>query len=141
MSHQTYKEDVVLITPQSIFNAAWQRFIIEKRPPCIKDVQCAYEHNGNNCAVGAAMTREQLNQIKEQGDDHETADNLAIKYPDWFKGEITTFYEIQKSLHDSLVDFDNGLWRYPFETIEKQYREVASTFDLTIPEETDVQEG
>lgn len=132
------KGDKVVITPQSIFNAAWQRFIIEKRLPCVKDRQCAYEHKGNNCAVGAAMTREQLDVIKMCCDEHETADKLAIKHPTWFYGEPDTFYLLQARLHDRLVNFDVSGWKCSHEELKQQYEQVAEEFDLTIPEETNV---
>lgn len=124
-----------MITPQSVFNAAWQRFIVEKRLPCIRGKSCAYEHNGNNCAVGAAMSPEQIEEIKRRHYNDEPVSTLMETFPEWFSGIISgaEFDTIQRLLHDSLVDFDHGNWRYSLEERENRYRELAAKHNLTIP--------
>lgn len=122
-----------MITPQSIFNAAWQRFIIEGRPPCIRRHQCAYSHNGNNCAVGAVMTEEQIQKITEEGLDKNTVEDIIEKHPEWFAGGTEIITDLQYSLHDKLANVENGGWREDKETRELAYREIASMYGLEVP--------
>ena len=122
-----------MITPQSIFNAAWQRFIVEGRLPCIKEKRCAYSHDGNNCAVGAAMTEDQIQKITEEGIADYMVDDIMDAHPDWFIGEKEAIINLQYHLHDKLVHMDSGSWNRDKEAREDQYRRVAKTYGLEIP--------
>lgn len=122
-----------MITPQSIFNAAWQRFIVEGRLPCIKDQKCAYSHNGNNCAVGAVMTEEQIQKITEEGLDDNVVDDIIAVYPEWFAGNVNIIPDLQVALHDKLADVSSGKWIVDKETLEQRYKEIAQEYGLEIP--------
>lgn len=141
MSHNAFMGDVVLITPQSVFNAAWDRFIVKKQLPCIKGGQCAYEHLGRNCAVGAAMSEEQISILHAKRLENQLVEDLCEWYPEWFEGSIDTFSSLQYDLHDGLADTKTGSWRRDYDARKQRYLEIAAKFNLTIPEETNVQEG
>ncbi len=125
------------ITAQMIFNAAWQRFIIEKAPPAAdfnEDTllfECKYlTAKGSKCAVGLCIPDEHPAQLSGSCLRH-----LAIvKYTQLFNLSDYESTELQDNLHDDLMDTITGKWKHDPETMKSKYILTAKRFNLTIPE-------
>ena len=136
------------ITPQSTFNAAWQAFIIENKPPAVAGdldkTSCVYDDGkGNCCAFGLVLPPDLRQVIKIN-----TSINAVIQqYPDLFdlvawsvhankcqdaEDVAVTF---QTELHDELVDYGKRTWKFSLTEREQCYRRFAAEFSLTIPGE------
>jgi hypothetical protein len=126
------------ITAQMIFNAAWQRFMVEKAEPAVEfdtvknNFSCRYLTNdGKKCAVGLCIPdghpaqRSRLCLMALSNKDHAQLFNLNF--------EERSF--LQDALHDDLVDNKTGKWRYSYEYRKDRYEFVAEKFKLTIPQE------
>lgn len=122
------------ITLQDIFDKAWKKFVVECGEPSTNNgVTCMYrttvDNEVRNCAVGLALSDEQINQIKG----NPTFSALYDCQPDWFdintKLSLDTF---QNRLHDDLIRF-LGKPRY-IEDIRNQYLLVAKDYNLKVPE-------
>jgi hypothetical protein len=130
------------ITAQMIFNAAWQRFIIEEAPPAVRqrlpyesnaysNYLCSYlTENGRKCAVGLCLPDGHIIQQSNKslpylcvGEFHKLF-NLS-------SGEQNT---LQSSLHDDLIHKGTGQWLDPLEVRKEKYINIAKFFNLTIPE-------
>lgn len=129
---------------QRIFNAAWQHFIVEDNPPAIikqkdedgeMEKSCAYlTPEGNKCAVGLCIP---------DGHEAQTRNGYAFSdivkhYPELFpdlvgveNGKLDLF---QGDLHDTLVNFSTGKWRFAKEGRKTRYLAVAKSYGLIVPE-------
>lgn len=125
------------ITLQQIFDAAFQAFIIEDRPPCVNSKGfCAYHGADNNhCAIGLVLP-------PEIEDPNGSFGNVVAEYSDYFSEEITnlTTHELdlfQMCLHDSLTKHDGtkNINEWAMTAIQRLeiYRLIAKAYDLTIP--------
>lgn len=131
------------ITFQSIFNAAWQAFIVEKRPPASDSGGCKYfMPDGRRCGVGWSLPEE----IQEHPDflNYEGFHQLVFRFPDLFDDQIKQtsqprLYRFQADLHDHLCTTAESRWNYPPEEMERKYRVVADKFGLTIPDKNNTQ--
>lgn len=135
------------ITAQDIFNAAWQAFIIEGKPPAVEpsptrrhQYVCRYQTpRGHRCAIGLVIP-----------DDHPALtclgpfSDVVNGYPElWDEALINNdppgphyidLNDFQAGLHDNLVDFATGEWKATPEERRTQYEAVAAAYNLTIPE-------
>lgn len=96
-----------MITPQAVFDAAWQHFIVDRAPPAVKDMlgraKCMYlTPDGNKCAVGLLIPDGHPAQHALDSVIH-----LAKRYPDLFPDRsyntLLVLSDLQDYLHDSLV--------------------------------------
>ena len=123
-----------MITLQQIFNAAWQAFIVERRPPAInRDGYCKYlTEEGRKCAVGLCLP-----------DGHPSQQMIGLLsdavhlYPELFSDSVVVCQyswldEFQAQLQDHLQIL--GKWPAP-EIMESRYRQVAADYKLSIPGE------
>lgn len=132
------------ISRQSIFNKAWAAFIIGDGQPGFDIVErcCSYKDaNENKCAVGLDLPEGHPAQQSRK-----TLIGLAEQYPDLFDDDIVSIVakptkeesliQFQFSLHDNLIDYHTGQWKFSKEERRQRYIKVAKTFNLTIPEES-----
>lgn len=117
-----------MITTQQIFDAAWQKFIIEDAPPASNpNGGCSYlTSDGRKCAVGLCLP--DGHKAQESG---LFMNELVDNYPELFDPHIET--DIQNLLHDYLVNTNNGEWLYPLKKRMEIYLRVAEQFNLAIP--------
>ena len=132
------------ITAQMIFDAAWQAFIIEGKPPAQEQVNelqtdwaCRYRtRDGRKCAIGLCIP---------DGHSYQTS-NISLTGligEDWhaetplFDEEFFRNDELRESIQGYLHDRNakNGAWLYSPERLEEIYRNFAKDFKLTIPGE------
>lgn len=134
-----------MITLQSIFNAAWQKFIVEDGEPASETVinnrgcvwhSCKYlTKDGKKCVVGLMLP-----------DGHEsqkaTCDfsRLVELYPELFDDDVknTTpamLLDFQFSLHDTLQC--KGKWTLNKEDMKQEYIRVAKVYNLTVPDHSE----
>lgn len=151
------------ITRQDIFNAAWQAFVVEKKPPAQEsyfhernhglEYRCRYKTEGpepKRCAIGLTIPEgHPYENLKMAfGDlllhDFECRKLVDPEEPAIFDKELVDTAvedrhfqwkcdDFQSLLHDGLVY--QGEWNVSPETIELTYRSVAKQFNLTIPGE------
>jgi hypothetical protein len=154
------------ITMQKVFDAAWDAFVIKGRSPAVtkEDGICTYrDAKGNRCAVGLVMTDEQIDIILQETYSSHAGSIASVRtiiemHPEWFDvpdglinlGRLmaldsrfiayaSTFRHLQNELHDGLVKLSKNANEYSAafpEDLESKYREVATTYNLTIPGET-----
>lgn len=130
------------ISLQSIYNKAWAEFIVGDGQPGFDIVQhcCTYKDaNGNKCAIGLDLPEGHPAQQSKQ-----TLAGLAEKYSDLFDDQIVSMpqsidgeeklIDFQFSLHDNLIDYQTGQWKFTKDERRQRYIEVAQKFNLTIPE-------
>jgi hypothetical protein len=128
------------ISLQDIFNAAWQAFIVEDKPPAADEHGCNYlSKTGNKCAVGLCLP-----------DGHSAQQCpgsfsiLVERHPSLFDAQVKSLStlqlnDFQASLHDSLLgkyDPVSGTrgWAGKARVRAAIYRVVAKAYNLTIPE-------
>ena len=123
------------ITLQDIFNAAWQAFIVEDRPPAVNELgECMYlTDDGRKCAVGLCIPDGHPAQRAVDT----SFDALVKDFPSLFsiteaQRDEYDLKQFQKALHDGLVTDD--AWRIPRHDREVIYRDVAIRYGLTVPE-------
>lgn len=124
------------ISLQDIFNAAWQRFVVEQAQPGHNGRYCAYRgKNDSRCAIGAAIPDE-LYDPEMEGCQF---GGIVGKFPDLFDGQIRGMDSMeldnfQTELHDYLFYTGDGHRQYPSpDQVEQAYRRVAATYNLEVP--------
>jgi|JI10StandDraft_1071094.scaffolds.fasta_scaffold22596_13 hypothetical protein len=134
------------ITPQRTFNAAWQAFIVEDKPPAIygdgDNVSCYYnDGHGNCCAFGLVMPEDRAIEIGGGV----SIDTVMNAYPElfnldsWRKVGDFTLAAVRKAeyfqaeLHDSLIDYSKRTWKFSRQEREVHYRNFAAKYKLSIP--------
>jgi hypothetical protein len=126
-------------TFQDIFNAAWQKFIIEDGKPArdIESLSCEYlTKDGNKCAVGLVIPDGHPAQ-KYFGDFHQLVTTDTVDVSDIFDEEIMTAEEhtlidFQADLHDRISD-RNGNWINTKDAMREHYIRMAEKYHLTVP--------
>lgn len=122
------------ITLQDIFNAAWQAFIVEDKPPANTGDGCEYlTADGRRCAVGLVLPEDVARAA------HSSFQPLHRRHPALFADDVRAndarLDEFQAALHDALCDpYQAGVWAQDRDQREEAYRGVAEEFGLTIPE-------
>jgi len=123
------------ITFQKIFDAAWQAFIVEDKPPSVNaDGNCVYDDgNGNCCAIGLVLPEGHPSRSFLGG-----FNSLIGSYSNLFANDILragffTREGIQRRLHDRLIS--GGVWAYSKEERKRKYIEVAKEYNLKVPGE------
>ena len=123
------------ITVQQIFDAAWQKFIVEGAPPALHAGFCAYRTpDGRACAVGLCLP--DGHPSTRSGD---AFDDLIEAYPELFAPDVLALSgesaeRFQRWLHDGHVDTYSGTWRNSINERAQAYRQVAKEYGLTVPE-------
>lgn len=135
------------ITLQAIFDAAWEAFIVNDNPPAVEYDYCAYcTTDGRRCAIGLAMTDEQLAIVKEfieqqvNSNQQPGIDTIIKLYHEWFDlscaatrgAAASKFRYAQISLHDGLLDLNTSKFLSKDIRI-KSYLNFANIFGLTVP--------
>jgi hypothetical protein len=131
-----------MITLQQIFDAAWQAFIVEGKPPAVEYGSCSYlTPDGRKCAVGLTLPEGH----ECQSDSLRFAD-LVNGYPELFDAVIRhasdeRLNEFQGDLHDELITKSaatdqrlSDTWQHSVEERAALYRDVAMKHGLTVPE-------
>jgi hypothetical protein len=124
------------ITLQMIFDAAWQAFIVEGKPPASENHACRYlTSDGRKCAVGLCIPDGHPAQKFDKSLPH-----LLDKYPDLFGGSLNaynhdTLNRFQLGLHDELCH--RGEWTKDVDARREAYLEVARQFGLVVPSSPD----
>ena len=132
------------ISLQDIFDAAWQAFIVEDRPPAVgTGGECKYlTDDGRKCAVGLVLPEGHPAQERNC-----LFLGLVLDYPDLWAEDVLEIsnasndgkkqlYLFQGHLHDKLVY--RGQWTKSKAEREAVYRQVASDYGLTVPGEKPV---
>lgn len=125
---------------QTIFNNAWQRFIVEGAPPAQESGfstfwRCRYRTaDGRVCAIGASLTPEQAALADAQEDSGFAY--IVQKFPQWFDESVISLEqwelsELQQELHDQWCYC--GEWRTA-SGLKGHYLEVAAKYGLTVPQ-------
>ena len=135
-----------MITFQSIFDKAWQAFIVEDQPPAAQVVytgtngavisECAYlTEDGRRCAIGLSLT--EFPEIEGYRGNFSDLVDSDFKIP-WadeiLEAHYFTLDSFQCDLHDELCD--KGEWKFSNAEREAAYRAVAEELNLTIPGES-----
>jgi len=132
------------ISLQSLFDKAWQRFVVENRRPGCADGGCRYQTLRKQgvqteecrCAVGWSLPN-----IPEMLESRSGFAQMVETDPFWFEKDLVYLENksvvlagIQQRLHDKWVNKRDGEW-YSDVDLPKVYRDFAAEFNLKIPEE------
>jgi hypothetical protein len=127
------------ITLQDIFNAAWQRYIIEKRGPACAEIKgvgrfCVYQTTtGEKCPVGWALPAGHPALSS-----HEALPRLRHRFPELFAQEIhdmdaDRLDTFQALLHDKQADVKTGCWIKGNAWLAGSFTKTAKEYGLKIP--------
>lgn len=126
---------------QEVFDAAWQAFIVEDKPPAMTrrgdDNFCVYEDlEGNSCAIGLCIPKNHPAR-----DYIGSFNQMVFDNPEWFGENINDenvgdYSILQKCLHDNLVDIETGEWQINLQERRERYEDLSRSYDLTIPGES-----
>lgn len=136
------------ISLQLIFDAAWQKFIIEGASPAITrdhdsdEYTCTYFNptTHGKCAIGLVLPEE--HEAQKSSSNFRT---LVREYPELFNEQIQTLASsdndhdwetlnaFQAGLHDDWVDLNTGEWNTLLDGRKQGYIDLAKEYDLTIP--------
>lgn len=130
------------ITLQDIFNAAWQAFIVEDRPPAANsDGMCSYRtKDGRKCAIGLCIPDNSrllkrgisAGAFSELVVQDRSSDSGPLFSPDVHAMPQMVLDAFQDDLHDSLQLW--GHWSMGVEERKERYIEAARMFGLKVPE-------
>lgn len=128
------------ITLQDIFNAAWQAFIVEDRPPAVDAAgMCQYRtEDGRKCAVGLCIPDgHRLVSGAIFGAFANLAAMDAIGTEPLFSADIhcaprSVLNCFQQQLHDAIQS--GGAWLLDVNERRDAYIAVAKRFGLKVPE-------
>ena len=119
------------ITLQSIFDKAWEAFVIgDNDPGYDKNLgQCVYvDGKGNKCAVGLSLPENSELQGNREG-----FSELYDLFPELFDIDETFDLDLddfQYALHDNHVDSDTGYWKNTKEDRKAAYLTAAEDYGL-----------
>ncbi len=128
------------ITLQSIFDKAWQAFVIEKKNPAFRDGRCWYlTPCGRRCAIGLSLPDDVAEKLKSK----EMSFGQVVRENDFcelFDQDVvgrfrSSLDDFQAMLHDDLVDAFTDGWNRPVEHLRYHYIEAARRYNLTIPKD------
>lgn len=129
----------VPVTLQDIFNAAWQAFIVEDRPPAVDaEGMCQYRtEDGRKCAVGLCIPDGHRLLAGNYGSFARIVEMDTISPDRIFSDEIhDTPHQVldcfQDELHDGLQY--KGEWRTSVEARKEAYITAAKHYGLKVPE-------
>lgn len=138
--------EIKKLSLQDIFNAAWQRFVVEEEDGAANDMSsCVYRsEDGNMCAIGCALPQELLDKLIAYGNNTNTSfPKLVLRYKEYFQDDVIKLAErytplviFQSRLHDNLLNILGNSDYTSRIMIEGTYRVIANRFGLTVPEET-----
>lgn len=120
------------ITFQKIFDAAWQAFIVEDKPPSVNGFDCKYlSKSGAKCAIGLVLPDGHPAQLESY-----PFDQLVRNYPELFDKEILdaenyVLFDLQRELHDRLSYGPD--WSVSLDVRTYRYLTVARQFKLKVP--------
>lgn len=134
--------DIKPITLQGVFDAAWQAFIIEEKPPAVapSGACCYLTEDGRKCAVGLCIPDGHPAQSRT-GSAYAMMDAFADLRGDLAHEQVLQINAAQQELHDGLASADRpttGQWYNEFKTREAReiiYRNFAQRNRLTVPGE------
>jgi hypothetical protein len=117
------------ITPQLVFDAAWNAFIVNNKQPAVDRLGgCCYKTpDGKKCAIGLCIpsghpAQELIGDVFE----------LGARYPELYnKQDKMILSRLQIDLHDSLIT--QGKWRRSRTYRKSVYIQFAKLHNLTIP--------
>lgn len=134
------------ITAQMIFDAAWQAFIIEDRPPAMEKSTdntrylCRYlTKDGKKCAVGLCIPDGHPYQSLEANLDELVHDECFYEQSELLFDKSLRgmsrdeLFRFQNRLHDDLAE--DGEWNTPNKSRRQYYLEIAATYNLAVPGE------
>lgn len=123
------------LSPQNVFNSAWQAFIVENKPPCgrrgssnTNTLLCRYKEGNAACAIGLCLTDEEA-EVFSNVDLLTGMRNLNLSEKDYhcLKG-------LQLELHDKIARWNDGpVWHYNLEQRRTIYERFAERWNLTVP--------
>lgn len=127
------------VSLQDIFNAAWQKFILEDNPPAVDEFgTCVYlTDDGRKCAVGLCIPDGHPYQQEVMG-------FATLMYNDRISSQPLFDEQIHSMTSDQLNDFQlrlhddlkkDGQWSKGQEDRRVEYIKVSYDFGLTIPGE------
>lgn len=117
---------------QKIFNAAWNRFIVNDNPPSATVWGCKYlTPDGRKCAIGLCIPEGHEAQYYI-GSFSNLLYNYSDLFPDLIDMDDEYLNEFQERLHDNLRCGTHG-WKFNKEEMKNEYLAVAEDYNLTIP--------
>lgn len=123
-----------MITLQKIFDAAWQAFIAEEKPPAKINGECRYlTSDGRKCAVGLCIPDGHSAQNSSR-----TFGYLVELAPSLFDASVRSvgserLDRFQRELHDNIAG-DDG-WLLTPDEMRNRYILIAEEYGLTVPQE------
>ena len=142
-SQMVGKQPFKRISLQSMFDKAWQKFVVERCRPGFLNGVCSYwsmrEKGGHTeecrCAVGWSLPNIPAILATQIG-----LPLVVEEYPFLFEKDLVylehkyrVLHDTQHRLHDKWVDRDTGEW-YSDVDLSKVYRDLAEEFELKVPE-------
>lgn len=121
---------------QEAFNKIWQHFVVNKAPPSFADyagrgIACAYRgENGAMCAVGCLIPDEMYTPHIEGNAIKSIIENNHHfpKITNFLSNVDVKFLEVCQRAHD-----EQAGWNYFHDNIKVKLTQIASTWNLTIP--------
>jgi hypothetical protein len=127
------------LTPQDVFNKAWQAFVVEKKPASFdpQSSKCLYRGaNGSQCAFGLCLP-DHVYSPKMEG---KAASQLIRLHPEvaalFRTDDGPTAQASDEWMYDSIQAAHDHSTMYGGEftvKVERQLRAIANRYDLTIP--------
>ena len=145
--------DIHKVTLQDIFNAAWQRFIVEEAPPAADNLceeygeddphyVCKYlTKDGRKCAVGLCIPDGHPVQKMSSNFgallDRDDKPAAGIFDESVYTLSHSERHNFQRDLHDGMLDATTGQWHeaFPIQKRREEYIKVAAKYNLNIPGE------
>jgi len=133
-----------------IFDAAWNEFIVNDRPPALQKLEeentfgdneckfscCYLTEDGRKCAVGLVLPKE---VAEDKNIINVNLFRLIELYPNIFDKSCVD--SIQGALHDDLIDTRKGEWKYNLAERKTKYIQAAKDYGLNIPGDQDMGMG
>jgi len=125
-----------LISLQSIFNKAWQNFVVDGKPPAYKNGHCYYNTpDGCRCAIGLSLPPDVLADVEKV---EMSFSEVVMRHPDIFGPSVLALSEAQQNifqamLHDDLVSLFTDGWKSGV-SLRDEYISTAERFGLNVPE-------
>ena len=128
------------ITNQMIFDAAWQKFVVEGAEPAVEFCEieeiyscCYYTEDGRKCAVGLVLPETIAKSLDKNVSLGNILHNMGGGEHDYrYLFDYDVSGNLQNKLHDGLINKKTGQWDKRFD-IREEYTKVAQKYKLTIP--------
>lgn len=119
-------------TNQSVFDKAWQAFVVEKRPASARTseggVKCFYRSDVGACAIGLSIPDTLYSTAMEEINIYRMVEHFP-EIEDWFSECDTYVLTRLQTSHDNASCFGDQFTS----RVEADLREIALEFDLEIP--------